>query len=93
MLPSNLLLTKKRRDTIKPTYAQFTKENLQFANLLIQTYKEGLGKKKGELESAIENLENLGHDYRFVRGLTALLDRKCKLTAKTPIKMQGATPI
>ena len=88
MLPSNLLLTQKRRDTIKPTYAQLSKENLQVANLLIHTYKENLGKKKGELDAATENLEELGYDYRFLRGLATLLDRKCNLTIKTPIESQ-----
>ena len=86
MLPSNLLRTKKRGDTIKPIYAQLSKENLEVANLLIQTYKENLGRKKGELDAATENMEELGYDYRFIRGLTTLLDRKCKLTAKTPIE-------
>lgn len=86
MLPSNLLLTQKRRETIKPIYAQLSKENLQVANLLIQTYKANLGKKKGELDGAIESHEELGYDYRFVRGIAALLDRKCKLTVKTPIE-------
>lgn len=86
MLPSNLLRTQKRRDTIKPIYAQITKENLEVANLLIQTYKENLGRKKNELDEATENLEELGYDYRFVRGLTTLLDRKCKLAPKTPVE-------
>jgi len=86
MLPSNLLRTQKRRDTIKPIYAKLTPENLEIANLLIQNYKENLGRKKEELDAATENMEELGYDYRFIRGLTTLLDRKCKLTAKTPIE-------
>jgi predicted nuclease of restriction endonuclease-like RecB superfamily len=86
MLPSNLLRTQKRRDTIKPVYAQLTKENLEAANLLIQTYKEILGRKKRELDEDTENLEEIGYDYRFIRGLTTLLDRKCKLAAKSPIE-------
>jgi predicted nuclease of restriction endonuclease-like RecB superfamily len=63
MLPSNLLLTQKRRNTIKPIYAQLSKDNLQVANLLIQIYKENLGKKKGELDAATDNLEELGSGY------------------------------
>jgi predicted nuclease of restriction endonuclease-like RecB superfamily len=86
MLPSNLLRTQKRRNTIKPIYAQLTKENIEVANLLIQTYKENLGRKKRELNEATENLEELGYDYRFIRGLTTLLDRKCKLAPKSPIE-------
>lgn len=86
MLPSDLLRTKKRREAIKPIYAQISKENLQIANHLIQTYKQHLGKKKKKLIEATENLEEFGFDYRFIRGLTTLLDRKCKLVSKTPIE-------
>jgi predicted nuclease of restriction endonuclease-like RecB superfamily len=86
MLPSTLLRTQKRKNTIKPILAQLTKENLEVANLLIQTYKENLGRKKRELDEAIENLNELEYDYRFVRGLTTLLDRRCKLSPKTPIE-------
>ncbi len=86
MLPKSLLVAQKRRDKIKPIYARLNKENLEVANLLIQTYKDHLGKKKGELDACIENLEEIGYDYRFIRGLTTLLDRKCKITAKTPIE-------
>jgi predicted nuclease of restriction endonuclease-like RecB superfamily len=85
-LPSNLLRTQKRRDKIKPVYAQLSKENLEVANLLIQIYKENLGRKKRELDEATENLEELGYDYRFIKGLTNLLDRRCKLAPKSPIE-------
>jgi predicted nuclease of restriction endonuclease-like RecB superfamily len=86
MLPKSLLVAQKRRDKIKPIYATLNKENLELANLLIQTYKDHLGKKKGELDASIENLEEIGYDYRFIRGLTTLLDRKCEIKAKTPIE-------
>jgi predicted nuclease of restriction endonuclease-like RecB superfamily len=86
MLPSNLLRTQKRRDTIKPIYAPLIKENLEVADLLIHTYKENVERKKIELDEVTQNLEDLGYDYRFIRGLTALLDRKCKLASKSPIE-------
>ena len=43
-------------------------------------------RKKIELDEVTQNLEDLGYDYRFIRGLTALLDRKCKLASKSPIE-------
>jgi predicted nuclease of restriction endonuclease-like RecB superfamily len=86
MLPKSLLVAQKRRDKIKPKYAPLNRENLEIANLLIQTYKDHLGRKRGELDAALENLEKIGYDYRFIRGLNTLLDRKCKITAKTPIE-------
>lgn len=85
MLPSNLLRTQKRRDTIKPIYAQLSKENLEVANLLTQVYKDNVGRKKKELVFSTENLEEIGYDYRFIRGLIALLDRKCTLKTEGPI--------
>jgi predicted nuclease of restriction endonuclease-like RecB superfamily len=86
MLPSNLLRTQKRKDTIKPVYALLNKENLEIANLLIKRYKENVNRKKKDLDVSTENLEEMGYDYRFIRGLITLLDRKCKLKTKTPIE-------
>ncbi len=85
MLPSNLLVTRRRRDKIIPVYAQLNRENLEIARLLIQTYGDYLGKKKGELNEAVNGLEDLGHDYRYVRGLATLLDRRCQLELKVTI--------
>lgn len=94
MLPSNLLITRRRRDRISPVYAQPTQENFEIARLLIQTYRDHLGKRKDELNEATEGLEELGYDYRYVRGLSALLDRRCQLELKTttdPVKVRRIT--
>ncbi|MFP3985293.1 MAG: DUF790 family protein [Candidatus Bathyarchaeia archaeon] len=85
MLPSNLLITRKWRDTISPVYANLDKKNLSVAELLIQMYNEHVGKKKGELNEAVEKLENLGYDHRYIRGLATLLDRRCQLEPEAPI--------
>ncbi len=64
-----------------------------------------MGRRKGELNEAVEGLEELGYDYRYVRGLSALLDRRCQLesmVAIDPVKVrrqvfqiahQGGLPI
>lgn len=85
MLPSSLLITRRWRDTIRPVYAQLNEENLEVARLLIQTYRNHVGKKKGELNETVDALEDLGHDYRYVRGLSALLSRRCQLEIKAAI--------
>ncbi|MCW4001647.1 MAG: DUF790 family protein [Candidatus Bathyarchaeota archaeon] len=82
MLPSSLLITRRWRDKIRPVYAQLIKENLEVARVLIQTYGDHVGKTKGELFEAVHGLEDLGYDYRYVRGLSTLLDRRCQLEAK-----------
>jgi predicted nuclease of restriction endonuclease-like RecB superfamily len=93
-LPSNLLITRRWRDRITPVYAQPTQENFELAKLLIQTYKDHLGKRKDELNEATGGLEELGHDYRYVRGLSTLLDRRCQLELKSftdPVEVRRVT--
>ena len=85
MLPSSLLVARRWRDRIRPVYAQLSQENLGVASLLIQTYRDHVGRRKGDLNEAVEGLEDLGYDYRYVRGLSALLDRRCQLESKAAI--------
>ncbi len=80
-----MLITRKWRDKIRPVYAQLNQGNLEVARLLIQTYGDYVGKRKGELDEAVNGLEDLGYDYRFVRGLSTLLDRRCQLEPKATI--------
>jgi len=82
LLPSNLLITRRGRDKIRPVYAQLNQGNLEIARLLIQTYGGYVGNTKGELNEVVNGMENLGHDYRYVRGLSTLLDRRCRLEPK-----------
>ena len=84
-MPSGLLFTRRRRDRIRPVYALLSRENLGVARLLIQTYEDHVGRSKGELGEAVDGLEELGYDYRYVRGLSAILDRRCQLESKTAI--------
>ncbi|UCC32891.1 MAG: DUF790 family protein, partial [Candidatus Bathyarchaeota archaeon] len=83
MLPSNLLITRRWRDTIRPRYALLNQGSLDVASLLIKTYKDYVGKTKGELNEAVEGFEeDLGYDYRYIRGLSILLSRRCQLEPK-----------
>jgi len=85
LLPSSLLITKRWQDTIKPVYAQLDRKNLDVAKLLIQTYNDHVGRRKGELNEAINTMEEMGYDYRYVRGLSALLDRRCQLETRAGV--------
>ncbi len=85
MLPSSLLITRRWRDKITPVYANLSRANIEVARLLVQTYGDYVGKKKGELNEAVNGLEDLGHDYRYVRGISTLLDRLCQLEPKATI--------
>lgn len=86
MLPSSLLIARRWRDKIKPVHAQLNQRNLGVAGLLIKTYGDYVGRTKGELNEAVDGMEqDLGYDYRYVRGLSTLLDRRCQLEAKATV--------
>ena len=76
MLPSNLLSVWKRKGEIQPRYAKSSSSNEEAANILIEEYKSHIGEKKKVLKSLVADLEDKGYEYRFVRALSLLLDRK-----------------
>jgi predicted nuclease of restriction endonuclease-like RecB superfamily len=76
VLPNNLLSVWKRKGTIQPRFAQASEDNMVVAETLIETYKQGIGKKKSALKNAAEELEDKGYDFHLVRALSLLLDRK-----------------
>jgi predicted nuclease of restriction endonuclease-like RecB superfamily len=91
MLPSNLLSVWKRKGTIQPRFARESADNLIVARALIETYTQGVGKKKSALKSVGEELEDKGYDFHLVRGLSLLLDRRSifKCTSQTnPLELR-----
>lgn len=82
MLPLNLLIARTRKGFVKPVYASPDQANLEVARLLIELFKASIGKKKGEILEEVRNYEELGFDYRFIRGLSTLLERRCIFEAK-----------
>ena len=76
MLPSDLLLVWKRKGEILPRYAKPSSSNEEAANFLIEAYKTHIGEKKKTLKALVAELEDKGYEYRFVRALSLLLDRK-----------------
>ena len=76
MLPSSLLVVYKRKGEIQPRYAKLSPGNLEVANRLIEAYAGSVGEKKKVLRAFVTELENQGYEYRFVRALALLLDRR-----------------
>jgi uncharacterized protein len=76
VLPGNLLSVWKRKGEIQPRYAKPSSSNDEAANFLIEAYKSHIGEKKKVLKSFVVELEDKGYEYRFVRALSLLLDRK-----------------
>ena len=75
----------KRKGEIQPRYAKLSSENLEAANRLIEAYKSHVGEKKKALTAFATDLENQGYEYRFVRALALLLDRKGVFTCNSKI--------
>jgi predicted nuclease of restriction endonuclease-like RecB superfamily len=75
MLTSDLLVTKSYKGKIEPAYASLDQENLEIAGSVIDLFQEHVGKTYGELIEEIEGIEEI--DYRLIRGLTQILERRC----------------
>ena len=85
MLPSDLLLVWKRKGAILPRYAKPSSSNYEAANILIEAYRTHIGEKKKVLKAIVAELEGKGYEYRFVRGLSLLLDRKSTFICRSKV--------
>jgi predicted nuclease of restriction endonuclease-like RecB superfamily len=85
MFPSDLLSVWKRKGEILPRYAKPSSSNDEAANILIEAYKVHVGEKKKVLKALVTELEDKGYEYRFVRALSLLLDRKSTFICNSKI--------
>ncbi|RZN34788.1 MAG: DUF790 family protein [Methanophagales archaeon ANME-1-THS] len=81
MLPSELLMTRIKKDKIYPDFLPLDHEHLELAEELINVYKDFTGRKKSELEEIIAEFE-AGLNFKRIRGLRTLLERRCSFTSK-----------
>jgi predicted nuclease of restriction endonuclease-like RecB superfamily len=75
MLTSDLLVTRTYKGKIEPVFASLDAESIEIARSVIDLFQRNIGKTYGNLLAGIEGLEEM--NYRFIRGLAALLERKC----------------
>ena len=66
---------RRRKGLIFPLYA--TDDHLGLIKTLVSVHEEHLSKMREELRDALVSCEELGHDYKLVRGLSALLEERC----------------
>ena len=85
MLPSDLLVARKYRDTVRPVYAKLTTEDVEFADKLINAFKSHRGWRKRELDEAVGKMEEGRRDFRFVRGLAVMLERRCRYRVEAAV--------
>ena len=83
MLPSELLITRRWRNEIRPRFASINHENIALVQEIIDIYQKNVGNKKYVIQEKLFDLENLAFDYRFVRGVAVLVDRHCKFVSRT----------
>jgi predicted nuclease of restriction endonuclease-like RecB superfamily len=77
MLTSDLLVTKISKGKIEPVYAPLALENLEIASSVIEIFQEHLGRTYGELIEGLEGIEEI--NYRLIRGLAQILERRCSI--------------
>src|SRR5712692_3637163 len=85
MLPSNLLRARISKGRIRPLYVALDSSSLALAERITGAYRDGVGKRKGELLERLKEVENEGHDFKLVRGLSTLLERRCIFEAESAL--------
>ena len=93
MLPSNLLRTRISRGTIRPVFVGLDPDAVALAERITGIYRDGVGKRKGELLEALREVENEGQDFKLVRGISTLLERRCVFVvdgALSPVEARKA---
>jgi len=85
MLPSNLLRAKISRGRIRPIYASVDLDTRALAERITGKFTDGTGKKKGELLKKLKEVENEGYDFKLVRGLSTLLERRCTFQVESAL--------
>ncbi len=103
MLQSNLLVLRRRGDRIKPVFAERTADNLEIAEGIINLFTGCVGGRYSVLGGELQMLEeSLTADYRFLRGLYTLLERRVVfgepardplLLRQTVFEMAGKKPV
>ncbi|RKZ39885.1 MAG: hypothetical protein DRQ49_10105 [Gammaproteobacteria bacterium] len=87
MLKSELILPrlKKRRDQIMPLALPTDYHYLNIANDLIKLVKANVGDSRGELADALRAYEGDSLDYRIIRGLANVLEKRCVFGNESPV--------
>jgi predicted nuclease of restriction endonuclease-like RecB superfamily len=87
ILPPELIRVRRTKTALTPLFADY--EKLSLAKTLIAIYKENHFRKRAELDEALSECEELGYNFKLVRGLSAVLDSRSVFGARSfipPIK-------
>jgi len=83
MLTSDLLVTKISKGKIEPVYARLDQDNLEIAASVIGVFEGKVGRTYGELIQELEGIEEI--NFRLIRGLAQILERRCAIETESAI--------
>ena len=81
ILPHELIKVRRTKAALTPLFAD--EEKLGLAKTLIAIYAENKDKKRADLGEDLAACEELGYDFKLVRGLSAVLDSHCIFGARS----------
>ncbi len=81
-LPPEHMRVYRRKDVIRPI---FLGDDVSLSKTLIATYRSHVGKKRGALAEALSDCEQLGYDYRLVRGVSSVLEDRCVFASEAAV--------
>jgi hypothetical protein len=81
VLAKDLLSVEIRRGKVRPKYLYDSEQ----AKILISLFKENVGKKIQHLKREVKNLEQGRTDYKIIRALAELIQRRCELIPNTDL--------
>lgn len=90
MIPANLLRTKIARGKILPHYAELDQDTISLAGNIIAAFESNNGKPRKQLDEKISVFEAQELDYKLVRGLSTLLERRSIFKADSSIDPRAA---
>ncbi|HZW55166.1 MAG TPA: DUF790 family protein [Nitrososphaerales archaeon] len=91
MLPSNLFSGKVRKGKVVPNYIPLEAASISLAKSIIGIFQESVGKKRGCLLARLEELESSeSTDYKTLRGLAAILNRRCTFIVDSKVEPVSA---
>ncbi|MBS7652582.1 MAG: DUF790 family protein [Candidatus Bathyarchaeia archaeon] len=88
ILPPELLRTKIIGGSVRLIYAG--EEALSLARTLTAVFEEATEKTRRELQEGIRRCEELGYDYRLVRGLASILEEFCTFQTRALVEPEVA---
>jgi predicted nuclease of restriction endonuclease-like RecB superfamily len=84
MLTGDLLVVKTSKGKIEPVYALLDQDNLEMARSVIDVFQGHVGRTYGELIEELEGIEEI--NYRLIRGLAQILERRCVIDSDSAIE-------